>query len=1234
MPLLRLTQHIEKEDHYRVEIAFEDDDGSRLTADPKFQFELTSADRADLRWYLEDYLQYPMDPAPEIAARVEARMAELGKTLFQLVFEGDAEAREMLPDLRKKLDDTRVEIVTDVAGATALPWELLRDPRTDAVMALRAKAFVRAYSKPVQKAYLPKMQDKIRILLVICRPGGREDVPFRSVASRLLKRLGGEAREAFELDVLRPPTFEQLSKVLRDAKAKGQPYHIVHFDGHGAYLETDKKKLMDLLHRLGALMFTSPREGSHGYLLFENAKADENIELVDGFSLGKLMVEVDTPVLILNACQSAYAEPDLTPRPRSQGERGEEDVHSQVRAFGSLTQEVMDAGVAGVVAMRYNVYVVTAAQFVADLYAALASGQTLGEAVSLGRKQLAAQPLREIAFEPRPLQDWSVPVVYEAAPIQLFSSRAAHASPLRIDLSKTAQADDGLPRPDVGFFGRDETILALDRAFDTQQVVLLHAYAGSGKTMTAAEFARWYRDTGGLDGPVLFTTFEQYKPLARALDVIEPIFKPYLEQNNIQWLALSDEERLNKTLQLFKKIPVLWIWDNIEPVNGFPSGAASAWTEAEQRELKTFLQIITGQSKAKFLLTSRRDERAWLGDLPRRVTLPPMPLQEMVQLARALADKLGKKMSAVDDWRPLLDFTQGNPMTLTVLVGQALRDGLKTKAQIYAYVNKLRNGEAAFSDEASEGRTKSLGASLAYGFEQAFTEGERRVLALLYFFQGFVEVLTLQVMAGDLSVLKEKKDWHLPELQYLTRDTSTRETLIRLLDKAADLGLLTAHGGGSYTIHPALPWFFKSLFDQYYPHEVPPAGTDATDHRSLITDYWRATRAYVESLGALGSYYQAQYEHGNREVIAALRAEEPNLLHARGLARQHGWYSPIIDAMQGLRTLYDHTGRRLEWKRLVDEIVPDFVGAEDLPRPGREEQWSLVTEYRVRLAMEARDWNAAERLQRVRVDWDRRNAAALLARLPETLTDGEKNTLRSLAASLNQLARIQLQINSLECVKSNEEAFTIFDQIGDTAAAAIAAFNLGHAYLTLPALRDLDEAERWYQRSLELRAEDDRLGSGNCFSQLGYVAWERSKDAKKAGKPQEELLKHLNTAADYYRQALALLPPDAVDNLAVAHNQLGNVYYDAGDLERALYHYNQDIHYDELAGNQYGAGITRRNIAIALAQNGRLSDALLYARAALRNFEPYGQGAAQNIQDAQGLIAEIDQAMKGKDGGR
>ena len=129
MPLLRLTQHIEQEDNFRIEIAFEDDDGSRQTADVNFPYQFTKEDRVDMRWYLEDYLQYPLDPAPEIAARVEKRMSDLGIELFQKVLQGNDDTRDLWAVLRHKLDNTRVEINTDVQGANALPWELLRDPK-------------------------------------------------------------------------------------------------------------------------------------------------------------------------------------------------------------------------------------------------------------------------------------------------------------------------------------------------------------------------------------------------------------------------------------------------------------------------------------------------------------------------------------------------------------------------------------------------------------------------------------------------------------------------------------------------------------------------------------------------------------------------------------------------------------------------------------------------------------------------------------------------------------------------------------------------------------------------------------------------------------------------------------------------------------------------------------------------------------------------------------------------
>lgn len=1218
MSLLRLTQHIEKEDNYRIEIAFEDDNGKRQTAKSRFEFRMTDQDRTELRWYLEDYLQYPLDPAPKIAERIEARIRELGIELFKNIFHANDNARDLWAKLRDKLADMRVEVETDVKGATALPWELLRDPKTDEALALRAKAFVRTYTEPAQEIYKPQPADKVRILLVICRPGGGADVPFRSVSGYMLKGLTDAARERFELDVLRPPTFEQLSKTLRNAKAAGKPYHIVHFDGHGGYLNTNTTNPATWLSSLIPLMLSGPRDGSHGYLFFEHPKPDaknENSQLVDGPALGKLLAETDTPVLILNACRSAHA--DIQEKPDVA--KDVDEAQSQVRAFGSLAQEVMNEGVAGVVAMRYNVYVVTAAQFVADLYAALASGQGLGEAVSMGRKQLAAQPLREIAFDPIPLQDWSVPVAYEAAPIQLFQrAGATHASPLRIDLSKTTRAEDSLPRPDVGFFGRDETILALDRAFDTQSVVLLNAYAGSGKTMTAAEFARWYAQTGGLRGPILFTSFEQYKPMAQVLSAVEETYRPILEQNNIQWLALSDDDRLNLTLQIFQQIPPLWIWDNVEPVNGFPPGADSAWSLSEQRELRTFLQIVTAQSKTKFLLTSRRDEQDWLGDVAARITLPPMRWQECFELVREIAIRQEHRISDVQDWKSLIQFAGGNPMTLTIVAKQALRDGKRTKEQIEEYVRQLRNGEVGFKDEASEGRSKSLGASLSYGFEQAFSADERKVLALLHFFQGFVDVDVLRLMVAG-------KTWGVGSKDF------TNETGIAILDKAADIGLLTSHGGGYYTIHPALPWFFRSLFERCYPQTVDggplteEGESPSTVHRPSSAQ--AALRAFVESMGELSNYYANQYENGNRDVIAPLRREEPNLLHARSLARQHGWWQEIINAMQGLRHLYDHTGRRAEWKRLVEEIVPDFVGADDLPLSGREEGWRFVIEYLASLAMETRQWSEAEGYVRKKVEFARSRAASLLARPAESLSVGEKNTLRSLAVSIEQLGHIQREQDKPECANSYKEAIPLCQQIGDKPEEAVLAFNLGHAYKDLPTLRNLDEAERWYRRSLELRAEGDGLGRGKCNNQLGATTYEHFIDSRKEGKAEEELLKHLNAAVDYYQQALALLPPDAVNDLAVTHCQLGIIYAQAGNLQQGLDNWQQGIALFESIGNLFEAGKHRRNISVFLIQDNRLSDALLYARAALRNFESYG-GRAKDMEDrTKGLIAAIEEHL-------
>ncbi len=215
---------------------------------------------------------------------------------------------------------------------------------------------------------------------------------------------------------------------------------------------------------------------------------------------------------------------------------------------------------------------------------------------------------------------------------------------------------------------------------------------------------------------------------------------------------------------MLAQIPVLWIWDNVEPIAGFPAGSDSAWSDAEQAELADFLRAARG-TQAKFLLTSRRDERGWLGDLPRRIAVPPMPLIERVALAQALVEKQGEKFGGMRDWRPLLRYSQGNPLTITVLVNQALTHGLTSRAQIEQFVAQLRAGEADIVDvDEGEGRTRSLAASLKYGFERGFSDDEQKILALLHLFQGFVDVDALRLM-GDPG-----HEWTIEAVRGLTRE--------------------------------------------------------------------------------------------------------------------------------------------------------------------------------------------------------------------------------------------------------------------------------------------------------------------------------------------------------------------------------------------------------------------------------------------------------------------------------
>jgi hypothetical protein len=130
--------------------------------------------------------------------------------------------------------------------------------------------------------------------------------------------------------------------------------------------------------------------------------------------------------------------------------------------YPSVGNQLIKAGVSGVVAMAYSVYVQSAVRFVSRLYEGLVNGEDLARAVALGREQLRALPKRRSAIGEIDLQDWMVPILLEASPVRLVekSSQAIRLTDHAEKRTATAEVDCP-PPPDYGFIGRDEVILTL-----------------------------------------------------------------------------------------------------------------------------------------------------------------------------------------------------------------------------------------------------------------------------------------------------------------------------------------------------------------------------------------------------------------------------------------------------------------------------------------------------------------------------------------------------------------------------------------------------------------------------------------------------------------------------------------------------------------------------------------------------------------------------------------------------
>ncbi|MDQ2694462.1 MAG: CHAT domain-containing protein, partial [Pseudomonadota bacterium] len=649
----------------------------------------------ELRWYLEEFLEYPFAPQTERAERVQAALRSWGEAAFAALF-GSGRGRDFYHDAyRAGLENLTLKIASDDPRVLAWPWEALHDPA--AAPLAHACQMERQLSGQHDPLPLPEdlPREQIRILLVTARPY-EADVGFRTLSRPLLELVEREELPV-HIDLLRPPTFDQLRRHLH--KHPGQ-YHIVHFDGHGGY-------------GLYAQSQADRYKGHQGKLIFETDEGGE--DPIDAEALATLLREYRVPVMVLNACQSAMID-----------ERAE-------NAFASVAAALQRAGVRSVVAMAYSLYVSAAEVFIPPFYQRLFGSGSITEAVRAGRQALLKTPGRTCARGCFPLQDWLVPVVYQQDPPRL--DFAGRGRPAEAADESALPEEIGAERDPYGFIGRDSALLSLERALRRPPPgILIHGLGGIGKTTLAKGLVRWLNDTGGLGAGSLWFAFDDIRSSEYVINrLVEKLF-------GVDATAAPLAQKQAALLKALRENPYLLVWDNFESVQGSPDAGIEPLLPAEDREqLRDFLYQLRG-GKTKVLITSRSQESAWL-NRPNCYRLPLEGLrgEERWAYCNAIVRDLGLKVNQDDkDLKELMDLLDGHPLAMRAMLVQL--------ADHDAAALSRRFRERLAQEDAADEAQARLFTTLAFVTE-ALPEALRPLLAPLSLHERFVDADYLEAMA-------------------------------------------------------------------------------------------------------------------------------------------------------------------------------------------------------------------------------------------------------------------------------------------------------------------------------------------------------------------------------------------------------------------------------------------------------------------------------------------------------
>ena len=1133
-----VVSHDETTDHLTVHLHTAGSHQS-ATAGP-FANPLTPKDRAQLRWYLEEYLKFPVGIYPDEARKVEAAMVEWGGRMFELLFGPGRPARDVYILARQAgLRKFDFEVNYRAPQIGIIPWELLYDTEAGYFLVHQFASFSRFRDGGSITWLEPRPPEQaLNVLVVIARPYGERDVPYRTVARPVMEILHApQLSRRIHVEILRPPTFENLQSQLarrREDDSEKAFFDILHFDGHGGFDASDRGS--DELMRVFDIF-----EGPPGKLLFETEDGSEDAIEVE--TLRQQLQAHKVPMVVLNACRSGMEtldEPALqeqlalqTQLRREKPEEIQARLAEQNRRIASVASTLIDGGADGVVAMGYIVRARAAAIFMRAFYYRVLLGGTAAEAVTTGRLALREHPARPTSFGELPLKDWLIPVYHERMGLRIFQPPPPNSDAEELleaflkGLDAEAPTGEPLPHlprsPRHGFVGRDLELLEIERGLRRSDLagVAIVGLGGNGKTTLATGAARWLRATNApqVEGGVYFHAFVDRDGDGNA---IHPSLAQLIRAIGLQNCGPSFElegslQQREKVITHLRQEPCLLILDNVETAAGMGELPALL-SEEERAEFREFLaEVCHPHGRTRLLITSRRSEE-WL-----ELTLKPLRLGGLdPEAAGELAHKiLATALSLTDlqerfsnegwsySYGQLLSALHGHPLGLQIVLPH-LRD--QEPNQVLA---AFEAGDSLLDqplDGMDHDRERTLSSCLNYSFS-TLPKPTQRLLEVLGFFRETVDTEILALLS------RESQDIEVPER--LRRLTS--EHWQSTLEQAATIGVVEPlYNSTLFRLHTLLPWFLTGRL-----HKV-------LDREALESTFRRRITIWAKELSGV-------YEKGGlaESAVKSFKHNQATLFHALSRTSQRGEMESVLDTFQCLYDLLEATGQAPTARQLRSQMAGQFKSAGEMPSstPAGKLWWDLEFKRANELLKKGNPIGAKrvyEKLaERIAMRNDR-DAASIFHQLGMTTQDQRQHE---------------------EAQKWYQKSLDIKLRIGDQSGAAISYHQLG---MIAQKLRRFDKAREWYQKSLDIKLPlGNEAGKAATYHQLGRVA---------------EEVRELDQAQEWYQKSLDINL--RIGNEAVAassYHQLGRVSQLRGYLEEAETWYRKSLHIKLRLGNEAGA---------------------------------------------------------------